>query len=66
VRRFDVSEDQIGKGELILQTNAGTHDNLEGLSVWQDNTGVIRLTMISDDNFNILQHTEFVEYRLQE
>jgi len=66
VRRFDIKGDRIGKGELILQTASGTHDNLEGLSVWRDNKGDIRLTMISDDNFNILQHTEFVEYRLQE
>ncbi len=66
VRRFDIKGDTIGKGELILRTIAGTHDNLEGLSVWRDNTDDIRLTMISDDNFNILQHTEFVEYRLQE
>ncbi len=66
VRRFDIRAGKIGKGELILRTSSGTHDNLEGLSVWRDNTGDIRLTMISDDNFNILQRTEFVEYRLQE
>ncbi|MCF6316028.1 MAG: esterase-like activity of phytase family protein [Marinosulfonomonas sp.] len=66
VRRFDIKGDRIGKGELILQTSPGTHDNLEGLSVWRGTAGDIRLTMISDDNFNIFQHTEFVEYRLQE
>ncbi len=66
VRRFDIKAGRIGKGDLVLRTNAGTHDNLEGLSVWRDDTGDVRLTMISDDNFNILQRTEFVEYRLQE
>lgn len=38
------------------------HDNLEGISVWQDPDGRIRLTMISDDNFMVFQRTEIVEY----
>lgn len=63
VVRFDISADRIGPGEVLLQTAPGAHDNLEGLAVWQDSTG-LRLTMISDDNFSILQQTELVEYRL--
>ena len=42
------------------------HDNLEGLAVWRDDSGAIRLTMISDDNFNLLQRTELVEYAVPE
>jgi hypothetical protein len=49
--------------ETLLVTSR--HDNLEGLSVWQAADG-LRLTMISDDNFNWLQRTEIVEYRLQD
>lgn len=64
VRVFDLHGDTITGGEVILQTHAGRHDNLEGLAVWRDRTGAIRLTMISDDNFRLLQRTEIVEYRL--
>lgn len=60
VRRFDLTG---GAEETVLQTGIGRHDNLEGLSVWRDATG-LRLTMISDDNFQFFQRTEIVEYRL--
>jgi len=66
VRRFSVEESTLTDEQLILETSAGTHDNLEGLALWRDAAGDIRLTMISDDNFNIIQRTEFVEYRLKE
>ncbi|MFV2035869.1 MAG: esterase-like activity of phytase family protein [Halocynthiibacter sp.] len=64
VRRFDVTETGLTGEETLLTTPTGRHDNLEGISVWQDDSGAIRLTMISDDNFNPLQRTEIVEYRL--
>ena len=60
VRRFALD----GSGEeLILDTGLRTHDNLEGISVWQDAEG-LRMTLISDDNFRAFQRTEIVEYRL--
>lgn len=60
VRRFALD----GSGEeLILETGLRTHDNLEGISIWQDADG-LRMTMISDDNFRSFQRTEIVEYRL--
>jgi hypothetical protein len=49
--------------EVLLTTATGTHDNLEGLAVWEDAEG-LRATMISDDNFRFFQRTEIVEYRL--
>lgn len=64
VRVFDIQGDTITGGEVLVQTGAGRHDNLEGIAVWRDSTGTIRLTMVSDDNFRLLQRTEFVEYRL--
>ena len=64
VQVFDVSDTAITGGEVVLQTRAGTHDNLEGIAVWRDASGAIRLTLISDDNFFILQTTEIVDYRL--
>ena len=60
VRRFDLD----GKNEeLLLTTGLRTHDNLEGIAVWQDEQG-LRMTLISDDNFRSLQSTQLVEYRL--
>ncbi|WP_420861672.1 esterase-like activity of phytase family protein [Algirhabdus cladophorae] len=61
VRSFDLSG---GDERLVLETKAGQFDNLEGLSIWTDAKGAIRLTMISDDNFKFFQKTQFVEYRL--
>lgn len=65
VRRFEIAEGaRVVSEETLLETAAGTHDNLEGISVWRDGAGDIRITMISDDNFRFLQRTEIVEYRL--
>ncbi|WP_312529735.1 esterase-like activity of phytase family protein [Paracoccus sp. (in: a-proteobacteria)] len=63
VRRFDLSEDGLSNEQVLLQTRPMQYDNLEGISVWRDDFG-IRLTMVSDDNFNFFQRTELVEYRV--
>lgn len=62
VRRFNVTRQGLTNQEVLLQTHTGEHDNLEGLSVWQDSEGQIRLTMVADDNFKFFQRTELVEY----
>ncbi|MFN3846281.1 MAG: esterase-like activity of phytase family protein [Paracoccaceae bacterium] len=64
VRSFKLGKRELSDRRTHLQTPAGFHDNLEGLSAWRDSTGAIRLTLISDDNFMPFQHTEIVEYRL--
>ncbi len=64
VRSFRIAGNSIGEESVVLQTMTGTHDNLEGIAVWRDPAGDIRLTMISDDNFRPFQVTEFVEYRI--
>jgi hypothetical protein len=61
VRRF--SETGAG-GETVLETYLGQHGNLEGLSVWRDTNGAIRLTMISDDNYRFFLRTTLVEYAI--
>ena len=66
LRRWAVTSAGLSGEETLLKTAAGTHDNLEGLSVWQDASGRLRATMVSDDNFNALQVTELVEYALPE
>jgi hypothetical protein len=65
IRVFLISGDQIGGEETLLETAPGAYDNLEGISVWRDAQGAIRLTMISDDNFRFFQKTEIVEFRLR-
>lgn len=64
VRRFEVGQGKLTQEQTLLTTTSGTHDNLEGISVWKNDAGNIRVTMISDDNFRFFQKTEFVEYRL--
>lgn len=64
VRRFSLTGND--PGETLLTTRSGQHDNLEGLSVWRDPDGALRLTMISDNNFFPAQRSEIVEYRLRD
>ncbi len=64
IRRFDLTDKGFTNEETLLETAYGDYDNLEGLATSRDAQGNIRLTMISDDNFNILQSTEFVEFLL--
>lgn len=64
LRRWSVSASGLSGEETLLKTPMGRHDNLEGLSVWQDSSGLLRATMVSDDNFNGFQRTELVEYTL--
>ncbi|MBR9843806.1 MAG: esterase-like activity of phytase family protein [Rhodobacteraceae bacterium] len=66
VRRFDVENDRLVNGVEIFRSVTGAHDNLEALSVWRDDAGAIRLTMVSDDNFMSFQRTEIVEYVVAE
>ncbi len=62
VRRFDLDETGLSNEQVLFESGAGRFYDLEGLAVWRDGDGRIRLTMISDDNFNFLQLTEVVEY----
>lgn len=62
VRRFEITADGLTEPTVMFRSKVGVHDNLEGLAVWRDRAGDIRLTMISDDNFKFFQRTEFVEY----
>ena len=64
VRVMDLTDDGPTQIQTIMQSTLGTHGNLEGLAVWQDETGAIRLTMVSDDNFHSFMRGEIVEYVL--
>lgn len=64
VRSFALDARGLHDPRIILQTPQRRHGNLEGLSVWRDTDGHIRLTMVSDDNFLSLMRSEIVEYTL--
>ncbi|WP_435257383.1 esterase-like activity of phytase family protein [Thioclava sp. FR2] len=64
VRSFVVGRRVLSDERTEMESPIGMHDNLEGLSVWRDAKGRIRLTMISDNNFLPIQRTEIVEYRV--
>ncbi|MFM2390729.1 MAG: hypothetical protein RLZZ437_2284 [Pseudomonadota bacterium] len=64
VRRFAITGDTIESDETVLETYLGQHGNLEGLSVWRDADGSLRLTMVSDDNFRFFLRTTLVEYAI--
>ncbi len=63
VRSFTMAKSALTDARTLFESPAGLHDNLEGMSVWRDATGALRLTMVSDDNFGFFQRTEIVEYR---
>ena len=41
-------------------------DNMEGISLWRDAEGRLRLTLISDDNFNLIQRTLLMDFEVIE
>jgi hypothetical protein len=64
VRRFDLTTGHRSETDLFT-SRPGQYSNLEGLSVWTDAQGRIRLTMVSDDNFSTLLRTQVVEYAVR-
>ena len=65
IRRVDPNAPE-SKAEILLNTYPGQHDNLEGLAIWQSDSGATCLLMVSDDNFRAIQRSELVEYALTE
>jgi hypothetical protein len=66
VRSFALGKNGLSDERELWTSNLGQHDNLEGISVWRDTSGSLRVTMISDDNFQFFQTSEIVEYKLVE
>lgn len=64
VRSFAFTPRGLADERTVFTSRLRAYDNLEGISVWQDQSGAIRLTMISDDNMNFFQRTEWVEVTL--
>jgi hypothetical protein len=69
LRRINVADIKPGAvldGEVLLQTDQrNTIDNMEGLASHRAANGEVRLTLISDDNFNVFQRTLLLQFALK-
>ncbi len=67
IRRVPLAELKGGAlldGPVLVEADLGYEiDNMEGLSVHQENGRTI-LTLISDDNFSVIQRTLLLEFEL--
>ncbi len=63
IRRLDVNAP--GGIEILWTSARGAFRNLEGIAVWRDEIG-LRLTLVSDNNRDRAEVTQFVEFRLSE
>jgi len=66
IRRFAVRGNRIADEEVLMETGHGAIGNLEGIAVWRDPAGSIRLTLVSDDNFSFFQRTLLIEFRVDD
>jgi hypothetical protein len=68
VRRIALSSivpDATVDGKILISADMGFQiDNMEGLAIHRDKNGDIVLTMISDDNFSMLQRTILLQFAL--
>jgi hypothetical protein len=64
IRSFEVTPAGFEDEHMLLIGGPNAYDNAEGIDLWQTADGETRLTLISDDNFNLLQRTLISEFRL--
>ena len=66
IHRYRLGEDGlplVESREVLAELEGATGiDNMEGISVWTDAAGRVRLTLISDDNYSALQRTLIVDF----
>jgi hypothetical protein len=63
LRRLTFGPDGV-QSEILLETEIGRFDNLEGVSVWRDDAGMRHISMISDNNFLSILDSALVEMPL--
>ena len=63
IRRFDIGDET---GAVLLTSEAGDFDNLEGIALWQPAGEATRIVLISDDNFMFFQSNQLIEMVLEE
>ena len=49
----------------VFTSTANQFDNLEGMALWKDKKGAVRILTVSDDNFHPLQQSELREFFLK-
>src|SRR5690606_16724384 len=54
------------KGEQLLQSSGGDIDNMEALGVHAGPDGELRITIVSDNNFNDFERNLLLEFSLPE
>jgi len=66
IRRVDIAAGEVVDGEVLIDVGQRySVDNMEGLAVREDKNGDLVIYMISDDNFNVLQRTLLLMFRLK-
>lgn len=61
VRRFAVRGRAITQPQVVMRTGHGQFGNLEGLTVFRDYAGYIRLLMVSDNEMSQQRHGEILD-----
>ncbi len=66
--RSDISAGRLIRGEVLLEADQprATIDNMEAIAAHRSANGELRLTLMSDDNFNPLQRTLLLQFALPE
>lgn len=64
LRSFALDAEGLKDEQILLSGAPNAYDNAEGMSLWWDRAGALRITLISDNNFNPLQRTLISEFRL--
>ena len=52
------------QGEVLLSASGGDIDNMEGLAVHLAPDGEVRITLVSDNNFNDWERSLLLEFAL--
>ncbi|MCF6321299.1 MAG: esterase-like activity of phytase family protein [Rhizobiaceae bacterium] len=61
----DIKPGAILDGEILFEADSQYQvDNLEGISAWENQQGQTMLTIISDNNFSLLQRNLMLEFEL--
>ncbi|MEN0088295.1 MAG: esterase-like activity of phytase family protein [Pseudomonadota bacterium] len=64
IESADISPGRTVDGPILMQANLGQAiDNMEGMSVWLNESDEIVVSLISDDNLSFLQQTVYLEFR---
>jgi hypothetical protein len=65
IRLNDIKPGSVVDGPIMLEAEGREEiDNMEALSVHRSASGAIILTMMSDDNYSIVQHTLLLQFEL--